>query len=220
VWDVVSGTEVGALLGKDNTWVFSVTFSADATQIISGSIDGTVRVWDAMEGSEVGPLRRHHSKVTSITLSPDGSRIASGSSDMTVCIWDATTNGERDVFRGHASKVEAIAFSPDGTHVVSGSHDQTVCVWDAVSGNEVIPSEGILIGFIQWRFLQTARVSSLDHMTTAHVYGIQQPVPKLLFSKARTMKFMGRLHFPPMVLALPLEVATLCIYGMLCPVLR
>ena len=60
-----------------------------ARAIVSGSEDGTVRVWDAASGDPVGdPLTRHSDSVWGVAFSPDGSRIVSGSSDHTVRVWD------------------------------------------------------------------------------------------------------------------------------------
>jgi WD40 repeat protein len=46
VWDTVSGAHKHALMGHTEP-ISSVAFSPDGSQIISGSGDCTVRVWDA-----------------------------------------------------------------------------------------------------------------------------------------------------------------------------
>lgn len=59
--------------------VNSAAFSPDGKQIVSGSDDSTVRVWDAETGETiVGPLRGHIGRVSSVSFSPDGTRIVSG----------------------------------------------------------------------------------------------------------------------------------------------
>ena len=114
-------------------WVTSVAFSPDGTRIVSGSVDQTVRVWDADRGVQIGsPLQGHTHPVRSVAFSPDGTRIVSGSSDKTVRVWDA----ERGVqigspLQGHTDDVRSVAFSPDGTRLVSGSDDNTVRVWNS-----------------------------------------------------------------------------------------
>jgi WD40 repeat protein len=75
-----------------NRIVTSVAFSPDGRHIVSGSIDNTVRVWDAKTGHSVmDPLKGHSLGVTSVTFSPDGRHIVSGSADKTVRVWDAQT---------------------------------------------------------------------------------------------------------------------------------
>ena len=78
------------LLQGHTEYVTSVAFSPDGTRIVSGSVDNTVRVWDADRGVQIGsPLEGHTEPVTSVAFSPDGTRIVSGSVDKTVRVWDA-----------------------------------------------------------------------------------------------------------------------------------
>jgi WD40 repeat protein len=49
--------------------------SADGSQIISGSRDNTVKVWDASTGSCVHTLEGHGDAVSFVCMSADGSQI-------------------------------------------------------------------------------------------------------------------------------------------------
>ncbi|KAI0047587.1 WD40 repeat-like protein [Auriscalpium vulgare] len=119
--------------------VNSVAFSPGGRRVVSGSEDGTLRIWDAQTGETVGaPFKWHTSSVRSVAFCPDGKRVASGSVDQTIRIWDAQT-GETMTkpFRGHKGWVQCVAFSPDGKRVVSSSADQTIRIWDAQTGMTV-----------------------------------------------------------------------------------
>jgi WD40 repeat protein len=52
IWDVVTVEEPEMLNGHSD-WVNSVAFSPDGTQIISGSDDNTVWLWDATTGEQL-----------------------------------------------------------------------------------------------------------------------------------------------------------------------
>jgi WD40 repeat protein len=69
--------------------ITSVAFSPNGSQIISGSGDSTVRVWDAISGKHKHTLKGHTHWIYSVEFSSDGSRIISGSWDRTVRVWDA-----------------------------------------------------------------------------------------------------------------------------------
>ena len=107
-----------------------MAFSHDGTKIVSGSLDNTVRVWDANTGKEIGKPLQHHSSVWSVAFSHDGTKIVSGSSDGTVWVWDANTGKEIGKALQHQNEVTSVAFNHDGTKIFSGSSDKTVRVWD------------------------------------------------------------------------------------------
>ncbi|KAB5590714.1 Vegetative incompatibility protein HET-E-1 [Ceratobasidium theobromae] len=119
--------------------VYAAAFSPDGTRIASGCRDGTIWVWDAINGTPIaGPLRGHTSAIFSIAFSQDGTRVVSGSEDQTVWIWDAT-NGTHVAgpFRGHTYPVDSVALSRDGTRIVYGAFDCTIRVWDTTDGTPV-----------------------------------------------------------------------------------
>ena len=67
--------------------VYSVCFSPDGKQLVSGSLDETVRLWDVETGACVRTLEGHRYTVRSVSFSPDGRLLASGSYDTTVRLW-------------------------------------------------------------------------------------------------------------------------------------
>ncbi|KAJ6627729.1 WD40 repeat-like protein [Mycena sp. CBHHK59/15] len=136
--------DIQAVFAGHRSGVNCVVFSPDGTNIVSGSDDYTVRVWDAQTGHTVaGPFEGHTHYVRSVAFSPDGTRIVSGSSDYTVRVWDAQTGHTvAGPFKGHTSPVYSVTFSPDGKRIVTGS-DNTVQVWDAQTSHMISgPFEG------------------------------------------------------------------------------
>jgi len=69
-------------------WVWSVAFSPDGRQILTGSDDGTAKIWDAQTGQEIGTISGHTASVNSVLFSTDGRTLLTASDDGTVRLWD------------------------------------------------------------------------------------------------------------------------------------
>jgi len=115
-------------------YVLSVAFSPDGRYVVSGSLDGTARVWDAASGKEIARMT-HDFPVSSVAFSSDGKYVASGGNE-TARVWETAT-GKEIARMTHDDIVSSVAFSPDGKYVVSGSLDKTTRVWEAASGVEI-----------------------------------------------------------------------------------
>jgi WD40 repeat protein len=136
------GTAQKVVFRGHKNLVSSVRFSPDGCRLVSGSWDGTVRVWDVQTGAELLCLRGHEHAVTCVSFSADGHRLVSGSGDNTLRLWEARTGAELLCLRGHEGAVWSVSFSADGCRLVSGSGDETVRVWEAQSGAELLCLRG------------------------------------------------------------------------------
>jgi hypothetical protein len=114
--------------------VGSVCLSADGSRIISGSVDSTIKIWNAATGACEMSLEGHNDSVRSVCISVDGSRIISGSKDKTINIWNAATGACEMSLEGHSSIVESVCLSADGIRIISGSYDNTIKIWNAATG--------------------------------------------------------------------------------------
>ncbi|KAG8701958.1 hypothetical protein FRC09_005033 [Ceratobasidium sp. 395] len=145
---VIQGTEKEWTPCLRSIWVasavLSVAISSDGRRVVSGSEDGTVRIWDAETGDTVlGPLKGHSYRVNCVAFSPDCHWIASGSNDDTIHV-RGTETGELklDPLQGHSDDITSIAFSPDGHRLVSGSEDKTLRIWELETGQSVLELHG------------------------------------------------------------------------------
>src|SRR5262249_47730784 len=81
--------------------VNSVAFSADGQRILTGSGDGTAKLWDSSSGRELLTLTGHRGAVFSAAFSPDNKRIVTGGWDRTARVWSAITGQEILILKGH-----------------------------------------------------------------------------------------------------------------------
>jgi WD40 repeat protein len=90
LWDV-SGTNPQQQLlreiKKHSSYINSVAFSRNGSQLVSGSYDKTVRLWSVASGKLLKILEGHLDYVRCIAFHPNGKQVASVSLDKTARIW-------------------------------------------------------------------------------------------------------------------------------------
>ena len=132
------------LTGHTNA-VRSIAYSAsDRRLLISGSDDGTVRVWDTHTGEKVmPPLHSGDGAVLSVDFARNHMWISCGTETGTVCIWDiATRHASNQRLSGHSGPVNCVVFSRDSSRLASASEDKTVCLWDPERGQQLAVVRG------------------------------------------------------------------------------
>jgi guanine nucleotide-binding protein subunit beta-2-like 1 protein len=116
-----------------NHFVSDVVISSDGQFALSGSWDGTLRLWEIATGKTTKRFIGHTKDVLSVAFSFDNRQIVSGSRDRTIKLWN--TLGEckytiqEDV---HTEWVSCVRFSPSTSApvVVSAGWDKLVKVWN------------------------------------------------------------------------------------------
>lgn len=70
-----------------------IALSDDGQRVLSGSLNKTIRVWDAESSEQVGHLIiGDEDWVQCVVLSNDGRLVVSGSDDNTVRVWDVKSS--------------------------------------------------------------------------------------------------------------------------------
>nr|XP_054755417.1 F-box/WD repeat-containing protein 7-like [Lytechinus pictus] len=111
--------------------VYSLQF--DGTHIVSGSLDTSIRVWDADTGECKHTLTGHQSLTSGMELKDN--ILVSGNADSTVKIWDITSGQCLQTLQGankHQSAVTCLQFNRK--FVITCSDDGTVKLWDLNTG--------------------------------------------------------------------------------------
>ncbi|TFK73960.1 WD40 repeat-like protein [Pluteus cervinus] len=104
-----------------------------AKYILSGGQDRTIRLWNAVLGTEIKSFNAHGYEVLSVTVAHDNATFASSGGDRSVFLWDVATGVTTRRLAGHMGKIHVVEFSQDASVVASGSFDATVRLWDLKS---------------------------------------------------------------------------------------
>ena len=97
----------------------------DDKKVVSGSSDGTVRVWDLKSGECLQTLEDHEQSVLHLKFL--GDRLVTCSKDKTVILWKLNREGKYEKIRvmdDHRAAVNVVEF--DNTYIVSASGDRSV----------------------------------------------------------------------------------------------
>jgi WD40 repeat protein len=132
--------------GEQRSWstngaeITSLIFDKEGSQIISGSYEGTLALWN-LKGTNLREIDLG-SSIMSISLSRDGAFIAVGQFDHSLRLLVRNTLAEKWKRSGHTGAVTALAFNADGSQLFSGSEDYSVRRWNVQSGDEERKSTG------------------------------------------------------------------------------
>ncbi len=113
------------------TWV---SFASADEMVVSGSLDGTVRVWNARSGACVRVLQGHSDGILCGELGSKDKYVATGSMDCSVRLWSMASGKCLRVYRGHRHWVKTVRFDPDAQWLLSAGMDHAIFVWHLRGG--------------------------------------------------------------------------------------
>ena len=100
---------------------------------ISGSLDGTVNIWDFNQFVLLKTIDLK-SPITNMCIHQEAGIIAVVTDNLKISVIDIDTHKLVREFKGHTNRITGISFSPDGRWIVSSSLDQTIRTWDLPTG--------------------------------------------------------------------------------------
>jgi DDB1- and CUL4-associated factor 11 len=121
--------------GRAGFGIWSLRFSGDGREIVAGTSDHTVVVYDLETRQSVLKLANHEDDVNAVCFGDTSSPhiLYSGSDDQTLRVWDRRSMGdgrEAGVFVGHTEGLTYIDSKGDGRYVLSNGKDQMMKLWD------------------------------------------------------------------------------------------
>lgn len=120
--------------------VLSVVVAADSQTLVSGDLNGVIRIWHPQSGACLGSICAHESGVRALAMTSDG-RLLVSAGGQTLRLWDLNNGDCLRVFQGHSNDISGILLSHDGRRMISGSWDGTLRVWNLQHPNFVQDSQ-------------------------------------------------------------------------------
>lgn len=115
--------------------VLAAAFHPNGKLLVTGSENGTVKVWKYPELTLERVLKGHTLRVNSLSFNLSGKFMASASDDKTIIIWNAETGVQEIQLTGHSDIVTSVDFQGI-KYLISGSRDGTVRFWDVANKRE------------------------------------------------------------------------------------
>jgi WD40 repeat protein/serine/threonine protein kinase len=89
-----------------------LAYSPRECMVVSGSDDGTLRVWNTATGLCTRILKGHKAAIRTVVFSPDGATLVSGGDDKSIRVWNSHLGQCQRTIRIKSGRVEGVALVP------------------------------------------------------------------------------------------------------------
>ena len=180
-----------------NLQIWSIRFSGDGREIVAGTSDHSVYVYDLETRQSILSIPGHNDDVNAVCFGDSSSPhiLYSGSDDTTIKVWDRRSMGdsrEAGVFMGHTEGLTYVDSKGDGRYVLSNGKDQMMKLWDL---RKMMPTEKAS------RLDPNQYTTSFDYRFMNYDEKDYEPHPHdcslVTFRGHRVLKTLIRCHFSP-----------------------
>src|SRR5436190_19331234 len=177
--------------------IWSIRFSGDGREIVAGTSDRSVVVYDIETRQSILRLQNHEDDVNAVCFGDTSSPhiLYSGSDDTTLRVWDRRSMAdgrEAGAFVGHTEGLTYVDSKGDGRYVLSNGKDQMMKLWDlrkmmTTAQFDTIDPNSYSTGF-DYRFTPYADEDYEPHEHDCSV---------VTFRGHKVLKTLIRCHFSP-----------------------
>lgn len=147
IWNLKKSKIEKTLWG--HVWeVNSLAFSQDGRILVSGGLDGAVKIWNCYKEELLHTLNRpvdffgalaswfdsSVGIICCVAISPDGKTVAASGLQQPIQLWNTENGRLLRTFTEHSDSVYTLAFSPDGETLASGGGDNRIRIWNFHTG--------------------------------------------------------------------------------------
>ena len=128
VWRLSDGAKVHQFDGGGGLAL--VRFSPDGERLLTGALNGTIRIWDMETGDLQTEFAAGPSNLQDVAFSPDGLVVATGAMRGDARLWDARTGALLADLELRRAGLSRLAFSPDGRMLaVTTGEEGAAALW-------------------------------------------------------------------------------------------
>ncbi|CAM9654658.1 unnamed protein product, partial [Phaeothamnion confervicola] len=128
-WDVEARAERMALGGHEEA-VMGMIVMERLDNLVTASLDRTVRVWDTYTGKPVQTLLGHSRGAFSLAYSPEYRVLASAGFDHDALLWSPFVSAQLGRLRGHAASLVGVQEVHGSPELITADSSSVVKIWD------------------------------------------------------------------------------------------
>ena len=119
--------------------IWRLVYLPDGRRAVTGSKDGTAKVWDLESGEQQGTIMDHKNEITGLTVTRDGTKVISSDDDGGIKVWDVESHELVEEWC-YPETYPIVAILPDDRLIAVG--DQAVGIY-TMDGRQVKHSIGV-----------------------------------------------------------------------------
>ncbi|KAL4744400.1 hypothetical protein BDW72DRAFT_199629 [Aspergillus terricola var. indicus] len=128
MWDLITG-QCLQILGGHRQPVMALSFLGNDDNIVSGSLDRTVRLWNLEHGQTPEALQSGGT-ICSLGLSDDELTLAVAYKSGMIHLLNSESGRRFQILKGHRAEITSVIFLKGREVLVSASVDKTIRIWD------------------------------------------------------------------------------------------
>ncbi|ETI28270.1 hypothetical protein G647_00719 [Cladophialophora carrionii CBS 160.54] len=192
-----TGRQTYGYMGRHGFGIWSLRFSGDGREIVAGTSDHSVVVYDLERRQSTVQLANHDDDVNAVCFGDKMSPhiLYSGSDDQTLRVWDRRSMADgrpAGIFVGHTEGLTYVDSKGDGRYVLSNGKDQMMKLWDL--RKMISPNEFSHINLHSY-------TTNFDYRFSTYDLDDYVPNPKdcsvVTFRGHSVLKTLIRCHFSP-----------------------
>jgi len=161
--------------------VVSVASDATGERLLTGSEDGTMRLWDGTSGKVLAILHDSGSPVTAVSMSADGATLVSAGNDGSVTVWNGTAPFTATPLRTSGSPVATLSCSADGLLMAAANDAGGVTLWNLAENTSTeIPPDSSAYKLSMQLSADGSRLVTGSRYGQIHYYDITNGEPELI----------------------------------------